>query len=130
MQERASHLDFDIRFEGARDVLARPHRHEYFQIQVSMEGGSQQVIGGALRPFGAGHLSFVLPYLLHVVPHPPNARYARIDSLAAASRPSLMTFGQELASATPLVSARLTATAMTVRSFLIRTHPLVTQRGF
>ncbi|MBS0341026.1 MAG: helix-turn-helix domain-containing protein, partial [Proteobacteria bacterium] len=60
-------------------VLARPHRHEYFQIQVSMEGGSQQVIGGALRPFGAGHLSFVLPYRLHVVPHPPDARYAIVN---------------------------------------------------
>lgn len=79
MQERASHLDFDIRFEGARDVLARPHRHEYFQIQVSMEGGSQQVIGSALRPFSAGHVSFVLPFRLHVVPHPPGARYAIVN---------------------------------------------------
>ncbi len=79
MQERANHLDFDIRFEGARDVLARPHRHEYFQIQVSIEGGSQQVIGGAVRPFTAGHLSFVLPYRVHVVPHPPGARYAIVN---------------------------------------------------
>ena len=54
MQERANHLDFDIRFEGARDVLARPHRHEYFQIQVSIHGGSQQVIGGAVRLFPRG----------------------------------------------------------------------------
>ncbi|MDQ0045458.1 helix-turn-helix transcriptional regulator [Variovorax boronicumulans] len=76
MQERANHLDFDIRFEGARDVLARPHRHEYFQIQVSIEGGEQQLIGGAVRPFRAGHLSFVLPYRVHVVPHPVGARYA------------------------------------------------------
>jgi AraC-like DNA-binding protein len=79
MQERANHLDFDIRFEGARDVLARPHRHEYFQIQVSTHGGSQQVIGGAVRPFTAGHLSFVLPYRVHVVPHPPGARYAIVN---------------------------------------------------
>lgn len=79
MQERANHLDFDIRFEGARDVLARPHRHEYFQIQVSIHGGSQQVIGGAVRPFTAGHLSFVLPYRVHVVPHPPGARYAIVN---------------------------------------------------
>jgi AraC-like DNA-binding protein len=79
MQERANHLDFDIRFEGARDVLARPHRHEYFQIQVSIRGGSQQVIGGAVRPFTAGHLSFVLPYRVHVVPHPPGARYAIVN---------------------------------------------------
>lgn len=79
MQERANHLDFDIRFEGARDVLAHPHRHEYFQIQVSIHGGSQQVIGGAVRPFTAGHLSFVLPYRVHVVPHPPGARYAIVN---------------------------------------------------
>jgi AraC-like DNA-binding protein len=79
MQERANHLDFDIRFEGARDVLARPHRHEYFQIQVSIHGGSQQVVGGAVRPFTAGHLSFVLPYRVHVVPHPPGARYAIVN---------------------------------------------------
>jgi AraC-like DNA-binding protein len=79
MQERANHLDFDIRFEGARDVLARPHRHEYFQIQVSVQGGAQQVIGGAVRPFGAGHVSFVLPYRVHVVPHPAGSRYAIIN---------------------------------------------------
>lgn len=79
MQERANHLDFDIRFEGARDVLARPHRHEYFQIQVSIEGGEQQLIGGAVRTFLAGHLSFVLPYRVHVVPHPVGARYAIVN---------------------------------------------------
>ena len=79
MQERASHLDFDIRFEGARDVLARPHRHEYFQIQVGMEGGTQQLIGGAVRPFGSGYLSFVLPYRVHVIAHPAGARYAILN---------------------------------------------------
>jgi len=79
MQERADHLDFDIRFEGARDVLAQPHRHEYFQIQVSIEGGSHQLIGAARRPFTAEHLSFVLPYRVHVVPHPPGARYAIVN---------------------------------------------------
>jgi AraC-like DNA-binding protein len=79
MQERANHLDFDIRFEGARDVLARPHRHEYFQIQVSIEGGSEQLVGGSVRPFTDGHLSFVLPYRVHVVPHPPGARYAIVN---------------------------------------------------
>src|SRR5688572_25557705 len=79
MQERANHLDFDIRFEGARDVLARPHRHEYFQIQVSIEGGSEQLVGGSVRPVTAGHLSFVLPYRVHVVPHPPGARYAIVN---------------------------------------------------
>lgn len=79
MQERAAHLDFDVRFEGARDVLAKPHRHEYFQIQVGIEGGDHQVIGGAVRPFGRGYLSFVLPYRVHLVRHPPGARYAIVN---------------------------------------------------
>lgn len=79
MQERADHLDFDVRLEGARDVLAKPHRHEYFQIQVGIEGGSQQFIGSALRPFGTGYLSFVLPFRVHVVPHPPGSRYAIVN---------------------------------------------------
>lgn len=79
MQERADHLDFDVRFQGARDTLAKPHRHEYFQIQVSIDGGSTQAIGGAVRPFTRGHVSFVLPYQVHVVPHPPGARYAIVN---------------------------------------------------
>ena len=79
MQERADHLDFDIRFEGARDTLSQPHRHEYCQIQVSIDGGSTQVIGGAVRPFTRGHVSHVLPWRVHVVPHPPGARYAIVN---------------------------------------------------
>src|SRR3989440_12592188 len=51
-----------------------------------------------------------------------------LSIFAAASRPSLMTFGQELARATPLVRARLTATAMTFRSVFMQTHLLGTLR--
>lgn len=79
MQERAQHLDFDMRFEGARDTLSQPHQHEYFQIQVSLDGGTQQHIGAAVRPFTRGHVSFVRPFCLHVVPHPPGARYAILN---------------------------------------------------
>jgi AraC-like DNA-binding protein len=79
MHERADHLDFDIRFEGARDALTVPHRHAYFQIQIGIEGHTQQSIGGSVRPFGPGHLSFVLPYRVHVVPHPPASRYCIVN---------------------------------------------------
>lgn len=79
MQERARHLDFDVRFEGARDTLSQPHQHEYFQIQVSLEGGTCQRIGTAERPFTRGHVSFVRPFCLHVVPHPPGSRYAILN---------------------------------------------------
>ncbi|GGX23008.1 hypothetical protein GCM10007242_32980 [Pigmentiphaga litoralis] len=75
MQERAQHLDFDIRRENARDPLAAPHRHAYFQIQINLAGDTQQHIGATVRPFRPGMLSFVLPYRMHCVPHPPGSLY-------------------------------------------------------
>jgi len=79
MHERADHPDFDIRFQGARAELTLPHRHAYFQIQVGLEGSTRQSIGAAVRPFGAGHLSFVLPHRVHVIPHPPGSRYCIVN---------------------------------------------------
>lgn len=79
MGERANHPDFDIRFQGARDELTQVHRHDYFQIQVGLEGETSQAIGGAVRPFGRGVLSFVLPHRMHVIPHPAGSRYCIIN---------------------------------------------------
>lgn len=89
MQERADYLDFDIRFQGVRNVLALPHRHEYFQIQIGIEGESNQSIGAAVRPFGHGYLSFVLPHRIHVVPHPPGSTYCIINFSQTFLWPSL-----------------------------------------
>ncbi len=79
MLERADHPDFDIRLKGVRSALVQPHRHEYFQIQVSLDGQSNQAIGGAVRPFGPRFLSFVLPYRIHMVPHPVGSNYCIIN---------------------------------------------------
>ncbi|WPB54919.1 AraC family transcriptional regulator [Xylophilus sp. GOD-11R] len=79
MHERAEHLDFDIRFQGARNELTQPHRHGYFQIQIGLEGDTQQAIGAAVRPFGRCYLSFVLPHRIHVIPHPPGSRYCIVN---------------------------------------------------
>ena len=75
MAERADYFDFDIRAQQVREPLEQPHRHEYFQIQVNLEGDTRQTISGTTRPFPRGGLSFVLPYRVHLVPHPPGARY-------------------------------------------------------
>lgn len=75
MRERARHLDFDIRREHGREPLAATHRHEYFQIQINLAGPTEQTIGAVTRPFEPGMLSFVLPYRMHCVPHPPGSRY-------------------------------------------------------
>ena len=79
MSERASHLDFDLRYQGARDELTQVHRHDYFQIQVGLEGRTTQAIGASVRPFGRGTLSFVLPHRMHVIPHPPGSRYCIVN---------------------------------------------------
>jgi hypothetical protein len=89
MQERAKHRDFEIRREGAREPLAQPHRHEYFQIQINLGGDTTQHIGASVRPFRAGMVSFVLPYRIHWVPHPAGAQYFIISFGQRFLRPDL-----------------------------------------
>jgi AraC-like DNA-binding protein len=91
MLERATHLDFEIRREGVRPGLDLPHRHEYFQIQINLAGDTSQHIGATVRPFAAGMLSFVLPYRVHWVPHPPGSRYYIISFGQRFLRPDLDT---------------------------------------
>jgi AraC-like DNA-binding protein len=79
MSERADHLDFDIRSQLVRPPLIRPHRHEYFQIQVSLQGDTEQNVAGTVRPFKRGYLSFILPYRVHLIPHPEGSRYVIIN---------------------------------------------------
>ena len=89
MAERANHLDFDIREQLVRPPLLRPHRHDYFQIQVSLQGDGEQTVGASVRPFGRGTLSFVLPYRVHVVSHPEGSRYVILNFSQAFLRPDL-----------------------------------------
>ncbi|MBL8383304.1 MAG: helix-turn-helix transcriptional regulator [Burkholderiales bacterium] len=91
MLERAANLDFEIRREGAREALDLPHRHEYFQIQVNLAGDTTQHIGATVRPFNEGMVSFVLPYRIHWVPHPPGSRYYIISFGQRFLRPDLDT---------------------------------------
>jgi AraC-like DNA-binding protein len=79
MHERADRLDFEIRFQGHRNELSEPHKHNYFQIQIGLEGNTSQSIGAAIRPFNVGNLSFVLPHRMHVIPHPVGSRYCIIN---------------------------------------------------
>jgi AraC-like DNA-binding protein len=89
MVERADHLDFDIRTQSQGAPLAQLHRHEHFQIKVSLAGETQQNIGASLRPFRRGFISFVLPYRVHLIPHPPGSRYVMINFTQAFLRPDL-----------------------------------------
>jgi AraC-like DNA-binding protein len=79
MEERAEYREFDIRDQSVREPLTQPHRHEYFQIMVTLDGVAQQTIGGAVRPLQRGTITFVLPYRVHLVPLPAGARYIVIN---------------------------------------------------
>lgn len=89
MSERADHLDFDIRSQLVRPPLVRPHRHEYFQIQINLQGDTEQNVAGTVRPFRRGYLSFILPYRVHVIPHPDGSRYVIINMAQQFLRPGL-----------------------------------------
>jgi AraC-like DNA-binding protein len=79
MAGRASHPEFDIRDQAAHAPLTRPHRHEYFQILITLDGCARQTIGGVVRPVQPGTMTFVLPYRVHRLPLPEGARFTVIN---------------------------------------------------
>ncbi len=89
MVERSDHLDFDIRDQAGRAPLTHPHKHEYFQIQVNLQGDTQQHIGGAVRPFRARTLTFILPHRVHQIPHPPDSNFMVVNFSQRFLRPDL-----------------------------------------
>lgn len=89
LAERAAYPDFTIRDERSVTRIASAHRHEYFQIQLNLAGATEQHIGAAVRPLPPGGLSFVLPYRVHRVPHPPGSRFYVLSFTQRFLRPEL-----------------------------------------
>jgi AraC-like DNA-binding protein len=89
MSERSDTLDFYIRDETERKPLTRPHRHDYFQIQINLGGDTTQQVGNTTRSFRRGYLSFILPYRVHMVPHPEGSRFIIINFTQQFLCPSL-----------------------------------------
>jgi AraC-like DNA-binding protein len=89
MSDTAGHLDFDIREQNVRPGQSSPHRHEYFQIQINLAGNTHQTVGGSVRPFRRGCLSFILPHRVHFIPHPAGSRYVIINIAQRFLRPDL-----------------------------------------
>ncbi|HZV64096.1 MAG TPA: helix-turn-helix transcriptional regulator [Telluria sp.] len=56
---------------------------------VTLDGAAQQTIGGSVRPVQPGTLTFVLPYRVHLVPLPPQARFVVINFSQRFLRPDL-----------------------------------------
>ena len=89
LAERAPHLDFAIHDEHTRSRIEAAHRHEYFQIQLNVKGRTRQRIGAVERPLPPGGLSFVLPYRVHHIAHPPGSRFYVISFSQRFLRPEL-----------------------------------------
>jgi AraC-like DNA-binding protein len=89
LSERALHPDFGIHDEGSPSRIGDAHRHEYFQIQLNLAGSARQHIGATARPLAPGYLSFVLPYRVHRVPHPPGSKFWVISFNQRFLRPEL-----------------------------------------
>ncbi|MDB5798246.1 MAG: bacterial regulatory helix-turn-helix protein AraC family protein 43 [Paucimonas sp.] len=75
MAERASHLDFGIRSQDTALPNPAPHRHEYLQIHVQLQGTTRHFLDGVYRPVVPGTLCFILPFKTHYIPTVPGSRY-------------------------------------------------------
>jgi AraC-like DNA-binding protein len=89
LSERVTGPDFGIHDERSVTRIGEAHRHEYFQIQLNLAGSTRQHIGATVRPFEPGSLSFVLPYRVHRVPHPPGSRFFVLSFNQRMLRPEL-----------------------------------------
>src|SRR3970282_387457 len=81
--------EFGIRDEKSVTRIAEAHRHEYFQLQLNLAGETEHHIAATARPLGPGYLSFVLPYRVHRVTHPPGSRFYVISFSLRFLRPEL-----------------------------------------
>lgn len=89
LAERAIGPDFGIHDERSVTRIGEAHRHEYFQIQLNLAGSTRHHIGGTVRPFEPGSVSFVLPYRVHRVAHPPGSRFYVLSFNQRMLRPEL-----------------------------------------
>ena len=89
LAERAIGPDFGIHDQRSVTRIGEAHRHEYFQIQLNLAGSTQHHIGATVRAFEPGSLSFVLPYRVHRVPHPPGSRFYVLSFNQRMLRPEL-----------------------------------------
>ncbi|MEO8440942.1 MAG: AraC family transcriptional regulator [Betaproteobacteria bacterium] len=89
LTERLASSDFGIRDETSFSRVGEAHRHEYLQVQLNLTGRTEQHIGSTVRPLVPGTLSFVLPYRVHRIRHPPGSRFYVVSFNLRFLRPEL-----------------------------------------
>lgn len=79
MAARAQHAYFGIHDQSNHLPNPVPHRHEYFQIYVSICGDTTHYIRGVQRPIGPGTVGFVEPFMVHYIPNAPDGVFHIIN---------------------------------------------------
>lgn len=79
MAARAQRAYFGIHDQSNILPNPVPHRHEYFQIYVSIHGATTHYIGGHERPIGPGTVGFVAPFMVHYIPNAPDGVFHIIN---------------------------------------------------
>jgi len=79
MSERSTNLEFEIRDWTARNPIITPHRHEFFQIHVNVNGGSRHGIRNKESIYPDKSLIFVLPFRVHFSQPAINPNYHIIN---------------------------------------------------
>ena len=65
MSERSESLDFEIRDWQIRSPIVTPHRHEFFQIHINVNGRSKHGIRNIESTYPNKSIIFILPYRVH-----------------------------------------------------------------
>lgn len=89
LADRTGGARFGIRDENSITRIQEAHRHEYCQIQLNLAGSTEQQIAAVTRPLAPGGLSFVMPYRVHRIVHPPRSRFFVISFSPAFLRPDI-----------------------------------------
>ncbi|HEY9447878.1 MAG TPA: AraC family transcriptional regulator [Burkholderiales bacterium] len=89
MLERLKRPDFGIHDARALSSVERLHRHEYFQVQLHVEGKAEHQVGARMLSLVPGSLCFVLPYRLHRAGRFPGSRFVVINFEQRFLRPTL-----------------------------------------
>ncbi len=79
MSERSERLDFEIRDWQIRNPIITPHRHEFFQIHINVNGGSRHGIKNVETTYKNNSIIFILPYRVHYSIPADNPNYHIIN---------------------------------------------------
>ena len=89
LSERAASTDFSIHDERATTRISQAHRHDYFQLQLSLAGRARSHIGASVHELAPGSLTCVAPFRVHRVERGAGARFQVINFSLRFLRPEL-----------------------------------------